>query len=291
MKGMKGLLILIILSFGFFLNQCRSTEPAVTGIELEIDLAEPLYDNSIIDFRYNWIFSDPSLEYRDELMVFVHVWHVEGERMMFQDDHRLMLRDNGWPEGAELSYLHTVHMPEFIYYSEDNGLSQEKLRINAGLYDPRDKEYNYLLFSRLFSFNALPCYYPRVSYGDGWYEEEIIGPGITQSWRWMKKQAKLYVDNIGMDMELQLVLGVLEENLPDQSVSLYVNEKLLDEFRPDEAIYRRNILIPEAVLNDEAGFEMLLETNKSFIPSESGTNPDDSRELGLMVYSIYFKAL
>ncbi len=269
---------------------CSQEKSPPSGIRLSLEIAEPYYDNSVFEFAYCWSFDNPEIEFREGLMVFVHVWNIDQDKMILQDDHKFEITSEDWSRKQEIRYIHDIHIPGFIYNTDENLYSQERIRINAGLYDPSDKDFHIQLFSRIYVFEPLPYYYPRVFYSDGWYDEEKTGSGISQSWTWTAKEAVLFIDNTGLDMELHLTGEVMKSILPEQSISVYLNDMLLDNFIPEDSRFYRIIKISSELLNDELSFKLVIKTDKTFIASESGINPNDHRVLGFKVYFIYFKA-
>lgn len=282
-------LIISLLFLSFFMFQCGRSEPPDMGIDVSVDLEEVIYDNSIIDITYTWSFNAPQIEFNPNIKVFVHFWNLDKKKMVVQDDHILPIEN--WEINNEINYTHNLFIPHVFRNVEDILEGGERIRLNIGLYSASDPSFNYLIFSKTYSFQPYPHYYPRVFYHYGWFNEETIGTSIHESWRWTNEKAVLIVDNIGQDMELHFIGSVVKEVLPEQAVSIYAEEHLLEEFIPDEDDFYKIILIPNELIRDKISFKIQIVTDQTFISSEQGICPDDHRQLGVKVYFLYFRAL
>lgn len=283
---MKHLIILLIFVFlAIFHISCHKTEtPVDIGIELNIELNEPLYEFTHIEVVYNWLFIDPLIELSPDIKVFVHFWSINQNRMLFQDDHDLSISAGSWAEMDRLSYSRKIFIPYIIPHIDEDFKGKEDVRISIGLYNSTG-DLNVLLHSGIYTFLALPYVYPKIVFGDGWH-----GLEIDYKYRWTAGRALLIVENIGIEMELHIKGSVMKEVIPEQSISISIDDILLDEFIPESNDFYRVVLIPDTLLGDISEMNIYIAVNNLFVPSEIGINEDDHRELGIMVRSVHFCA-
>ncbi len=290
---MKNFNIFILLAILFLiLISCSRTESVEdTGINLEIVFDEPLYEKSFLNIGYNWSFPSPSIEFNENMRVFVHFWNLDQDRMILQDDHDLPFSGKSWNEGEDISYSHKIFIPDFIKYLDKEGFGKENIRINAGLYNPSDSSFNVLLYTGKYTASTLPYKYPRVIFHDGWHMEEKTAENRDETFRWTKDKADMLVDSLGMDMEFHIKGTVFKHILPDQRIQIFVNDTLLEEFIPEENTFYKVYTIPEEMIQDSRTFFIHIKTDRTFIPKETGLNDNDYRELGLMINWIFFQGL
>lgn len=294
---MKNYIIIFIWLFLVFTFASCSRERKIEediGIHCDIVLQGPLCEDSFIIAGYEWLFPSPKIAFREDMRVFVHFWSIDQRRMILQDDHRLNLPESGWDNTDRLSYSRRVFIPEFISdlkILDQNMRAQERIRINAGLYDPNDEDFNVLLYNMTHTFSNLPQRYPKIVFHEGWNNPERVAGNPDKTLIWTKDKAVLIVENIETDIELHLKGTVFKHIYPDQSISLFFNDHLLDEFIPDEAHFYRCYIIPLDLIGNEKDYKFQILTNKTFIPAEMGIDEDDDRELGIMINSMIFSRL
>ena len=77
--------------------------------------------------------------------------------------------------------------------------------------------------------------------------------------------------------------------IPDQKVIFKINDLVLDEFVPETAKFDKEYIIAPEKMGSEDEFKLIIETDKTFIPSELNANVNDDRELGIQVFFLYFR--
>ena len=83
--------------------------------------------------------------------------------------------------------------------------------------------------------------------------------------------------------------GVNKTALPDQKIAFKINDSLLEEFIPTEAVFSREYTISPEQMGAGDEFSLKIETDKVFVPAKLIPGSNDSRELGLQIFFIYFR--
>lgn len=270
----KVIIILIFLLFCNFSSCVSNKAEENENIELKINIDKPIYDNSVLNIDYKWNLKASNSLHDGDTKVFVHLYNIDQKRMLLQDDHYL----------KELEYTRRLFIPFFIKNVDRDLKGEERIRISIGLYDKGDL--NLLLYRQVFTFGTYPYYYPRIEYKRGWYDEEVFGEGIEESWRWSMDEAELVIDNYGYDMELHIMGGIIKEILPDQNISIYLQDHLLDEFNPEADYFHKVYAIPQEMIKDNLVFNIQFIADRTFVPGESGMDSSDDRKLAFKLYHI-----
>jgi len=58
---------------------------------------------------------------------------------------------------------------------------------------------------------------------------------------------------------------------------------------PESSKFAKEYVITPEKLGSEDEFKLVIETDKTFIPSEQDANANDDRELGIQIYFLYFR--
>jgi MoaA/NifB/PqqE/SkfB family radical SAM enzyme len=130
-----------------------------------------------------------------------------------------------------------------------------------------------------------------VVYEQGWYSPETnstIKDPDWQTWRWTSKQALCKLENPKRKALLILRGSVDKSIYRDQSVFIKLNGILLDEFLPGTAKFFKEYVITKDMMKDNDEITLIIETDKTFIPSERDSKSRDNRELGIQVYQLFF---
>ncbi len=286
----KFIIISFIIVCLFSLAGCQKTEDLdQIGIDFDIILSEPLYENSYIDITYEWLINEPVIEYDADTRVFVHFWNLDQKSMLLQDDHDFPFSSQEFTEKNSKKYVRRLMVPPFIKYLDRENRGIERIRVNAGLYNPEKEGFNKLLFTGNYSFSTLPYKYPRIIFHEGWHNEEAVPQEKDRTFRWTSDRAVLIVDNTGIDMDFHLKGTVYKHFFPEQSISVFVNDELIDEFIPEESDFYRIMRIPQKLIEGKRAYFISFETDQTFIPSEMGLSDSDSRQLGIMVSLVFFQ--
>jgi hypothetical protein len=131
----------------------------------------------------------------------------------------------------------------------------------------------------------------QLVYGQGWHDDEtdlnIKGPE-WQRWRWAAKKAVCMLENPKRNAILIIRGSVDKSKHEDQKIIIKIKDELLDEFSPGTAKFFKEYVITAEMMGREHDFSLTLETDKVFIPSALDPESNDSRELGMQVYQLFF---
>ena len=134
---------------------------------------------------------------------------------------------------------------------------------------------------RYFEVSIAPTSH-SVRFLEGWYESENAGG--AEVWRWMARRAVTVLPALPGPAELRLDLQIPLDSLPSTpTVSLFVDGRLVDRFRGDEAFVTRTLKIepwPGAKTR-----ELIIETDTVVNPAKQGLAADE-RDLGLLLRSM-----
>jgi hypothetical protein len=83
--------------------------------------------------------------------------------------------------------------------------------------------------------------------------------------------------------------GVDKSIFADQKVIFKINDKILEEFIPGTAKFSRKYIISPEMIGTGDEFKLIIETDKTFIPSEMNKDVKDDRELGIQIFFLYFR--
>lgn len=283
------LCVLLAAVIAFFSFACQK-KSQVKGVELTVGFAEkPLSDNLITDIQYKWKTSADFVKVDTEYNIFVHFWHKNN--LLFQDDHVPPVPTLQWEPGKEYVYARKIYIPIFIDEFDPEFKGEESLRLKAGFYSPYDRSGKSKLeiVERKVAVVPPPPDTPEIIYENGWYDLEVDPEAFLKQWRWTSKEATCIIDNPRRDALLVVRGGVNLDTLPDQKITLRVNDLVLDEFIPQESYFEKTYNVQKEMLGDKAEFRLIIATDKAFIPAQIIPNSKDDRELGMQISFIYFR--
>ena len=161
--------------------------------------------------------------------------------------------------------------------------------LDAFLSDLSDKECNIKIFEKKLKVLPPPLDTPEKIFEDGWYDLEINPDAFLGQWRWTAKEARCIIDNPKRDALLVIKGGVNLDALEDQKVIIKINDRILDEFIPDESYFEKSYNIKKEMVGEGEQFFLIIATDKVFIPADIIPNSKDERELGLQISFVYFR--
>jgi len=133
---------------------------------------------------------------------------------------------------------------------------------------------------RYFEVSIAPTSH-SVRFLDGWYESENAGAEV---WRWMAGRAVTVLPALPGPAELRLDLQIPLDSLPrTPTISLFMDGKLIDRFRAEEAFVTRTHKI--APFPGAKTRELVIETDTVVNPARQGLAADE-RDLGLLLRSM-----
>ena len=263
------------------------------GVELNLKLLpDTLTDELYIKMLYEFDFSEEFLGFKSNYTLFVHFWRMKNKEMLFQDDHMPPTDTSKWKKGEPLKYSRVVFIPKFIDEFDMDFQEYEEVRLTVGLYLPGVPDSKIILYQKVLNIESVSLNAPEKIYDEGWYQLETnvrIKNPDRRKWRWTTKKAVCLIENPQKESILIIKGAVNKAKYDDQKVVFRINEKLLDEFIPESNIFSKKYIISPEQMGKESEFKLSIETNKTFIPITVDPNSKDNRELGIQIYSIYFR--
>jgi hypothetical protein len=285
----KTLILMLVMLMAFASMSCKK-ELQIEGLELEVNFSEtPLSDNLIVDMLYKWKTKDDFIGMRYDYNVFVHFWHKKN--MLFQDDHIPEVQTSEWRAGKEYAYSRQIYIPAFIDKNDPEFKGVETLKLSVGLYSPYDrtgKSQQKILDEKL-KVSPPPPGTPEITYETGWYGLEVNPETYLKKWRWTAQEARCTIDNPHRDALLIIKGGINPNALENQKIMFRINDSVVDDFIPEETFFEKTYSIKKEMIGVEDKFELVISTDKTFVPAQITQDSEDDRELGVMISFIYFR--
>jgi len=291
---LKSLRVFILIPLLFLLMPSCGGRPALKGLDLKLEiLPDTVTDFLYAKMNYAIDVKEGFAGLDDDYRMFVHFWRLKTKEMLFQDDHTPAKPFSQWKPGDSVRYSRMVFIPEFLDEFDIDFEGYEEIRLTVGLYKPaREKETKFILYQKVLNVESASLNAPELVYDEGWNQPEhdpkIENPK-EQSWRWTKKTAVCIVQNPRKESLLIIRGGVDKAKIADQKVIIKINDLVLEEFVPETAKFAKEYIIAPAAMGSEDEFKLIIETDKTFIPSELDANVNDDRELGVQVFFLYFR--
>lgn len=271
------------------LTSCQK-KAQVKGIDLTVGFSDKaLTDNLITEMKYDWKTTSEFAKLAKDYTIYVHFWH--GSNLLFQDDHTPGVPTSKWEAGKEYSYQRRIYIPSFIDEFDPSFKGEEMLKLVVGFYNPYDRtgETKREILNRKLKVLPPPPGAPEIVYEKGWYDLEIDPQSSLKQWRWLGREARCVIDNPRRDALLVIRGGVNKDALPNQKVIFKINDLVLDEFVPSEAVFEKSYNIKKEMLGDKDEFNLIVTTDQVFVPVKIYPQSKDERELGFQVSFIYFR--
>ena len=220
------------------------------------------------------------------IWVFVHMLD-EGGTLLWTDDHPAPA-PGSWATEA-VSYRRTMFVPRIPYTG--------RVRVEAGLFSKDDgarvplagvdrggHSYDVAAFEMKPASNAV-----FVSFGDGWHGAERDAGEAGREWRWSKGDARLSFRNPRRDAAVWLELDQPVTAVGAQTVELRVESTLRASVKVVPGARRiERVALPVAQLGTGPMVDLDLHVQPTFVPaSTAGVANQDTRELGVRVFSVY----
>ena len=291
---LRSLRVLILIPLLFLLMPSCGGRPALKGVDLKLEILP----DTVTDFLYakmNYAFDvkEGFAGLDDDYRIFVHFWRSKTKEMLLQDDHIPGKPFSQWKIGEPVKYSRVVFIPAFLDEFDVDFEGYEEIRLTVGLYKPTsEKETKFILYQKVLNVESASLNAPELVYDEGWNQPEhdpkIPNPN-EQSWRWTKKTAVCIVQNPRKESLLIIRGGVDKSKIADQKIIFKINDQVLEEFIPESSKFAKEYVITPEKLGSEDEFKLVIETDKTFIPSELDANANDDRELGIQIYFLYFR--
>ncbi|MGQ9618426.1 MAG: hypothetical protein ACUVUG_05630 [Candidatus Aminicenantia bacterium] len=282
----KTIFIFLALSLLLIVSCKKKTEDM--GVQADLSFpSSPLTDYWLTKVKYTWNLKDNFKGFNKNLYAFVH-FSDSNNRIILQDDHLPPVETTKWKAGDRFEYEREIFLPKFIDEFDPSFKGEEEVKLTIGLWDPFNPSTKHIVLIKKLKFQPPPVDTPEIIFENGWYPEER-DPQRNISWRWTSKEAKCTMDNPRRETLLWIKGGVNKAIFQDQRVVFIINERVIDDFIPETGEFDRRYYLTPDELEDNDEVILTIRTDKTFIPSKSIPNSTDPRELGVMIYLIYFR--
>jgi hypothetical protein len=291
---MKRIILITILPIVLLLAFCGKKVDR-QGIDLKLTLTpESVTDSLYLKMDYEFKTATDFKKLARDYDVFVHFWRVNGKEMLLQDDHVLAKKTSAWGPNEDFKYSRVLFIPQFLNEFDVDFEGSEEVKLTVGLYDLKatDKEKPLILFEKKLNIQPASFNAPEIVYDEGWngLETDVNAKdSFHRSWRWTMAKSVCIIENPKKECTLIIKGGVNKTIFLDQKVTLKINDSLLDEFIPEEPQFSKEYTITPEQMGAGDEFFLRFETDKVFVPAKTFPGNNDSRELGMQVFFIYFR--
>jgi len=228
----------------------------------------------------------------DDYAIFVHFWRVNSKEMLLQDDHLPLKKTSAWVQNEQLKYSRILFIPQFLNEFDIDFEGYEEMTV--GLHNPKSsgQEKPIVLFEKKINVQPASINAPEIVYDEGWngIETDVNAKdSFTRSWRWTMAKSVCIIENPKKECTLIVKGGVNKTVFKDQKIILKINNSVLEEFIPEEAMFSREYTITPGQMGVGDEFSLNIETDKVFVPAKAFTGSTDNRELGMQIFFIYFR--
>lgn len=283
--------LVLVLTMLLFISCGKKSEDKGVEFNLKI-LPETLTDFLYIKMNYQFNLTEEFQGVDADYRVFVHFWRLKTKEMLLQDDHTPEKPTAQWKASESLSYSRVVFIPQFLDEFDIDFEGYEEIKLTVGLYKPAEEESKIILHQEFLKVAMASYNAPEKVYDEGWHEPETdpkIKNPEEQTWQWTAKRAVCIIENPGKESLLIIRGGVDKSIFKDQKVIFKINDKVLEEFIPKTAKFSRKYIISPEMMGTEDEFKLIIETDKTFIPSDLNKEVKDDRELGIQIFFLYFR--
>lgn len=265
------------------------------GIDFQLKLTPAsITDSLYLKMDYEFKTAKDFKKLNSDYSVFVHFWRVNSKEMLLQDDHMPLKKTSEWKQNEQLKYSRVLFIPQFLNEFDVDFEGYEEVKLTVGLYKLKSsgKEKSLILFEKKINIQPASFNAPEIVYDEGWngLETDVnANDSFHRSWRWTMAKAVCIIENPKKECTLIIKGGVNKTALPDQKVTLKINDSLLEEFIPTDSLFSREYTISPEQMGAGDEFSLKIETDKIFVPAKVFPGSNDNRELGMQIYFIYFR--
>lgn len=291
---MKRIFFVAILPIALLVSFCGKKVDR-QGIDLQLKLTPAsITDSLYLKMDYEFKTAKDFKKLNSDYSVFVHFWRVNSKEMLLQDDHMPLKKTSAWGQNEQLKYSRVLFIPQFLNEFDVDFEGYEEVKLTVGLYKLKSsgKEKPLILFEKKINIQPASFNAPEIVYDEGWngLETDVnANDSFHRSWRWTMAKAVCIIENPKKECTLIIKGGVNKTALPDQKVTLKINDSLLEEFIPTDSLFSREYTISPEQMGAGDEFSLKIETDKVFVPAKVFPGSNDNRELGMQIYFIYFR--
>lgn len=292
-RHLRVLVLTFLLSGVLLLFVSCGDKSTDKGLKLDMQiLPDTLTDFLYVKMTYNFQCTGKFDGLDDDYRLFVHFWRKKNKEMLLQDDHVPEKPFSQWKKGDKISYNRILFIPKFLEEFDMDFEGYEEIKITIGAYKPKDKDESVVLFEKLVNIQPETSNAPEMIYDEGWHQQEEdrrIKTAGEMKWRWTKKRAVCMIENPKKDCLLIIRGGIDRAKLKDQKIIFKINDTVLEEFGTVTGKFDKEYVIKKEMMGTTDDFKLIIETDKTFIPSQVDPSVKDDRELGVQVYFLYFR--
>jgi hypothetical protein len=255
--------------------------PSVTLSHDKAPLGSPL------DIHYKFVVANDA-KFTEDYRVLVHVVDAD-EQLIFAFDHNPPVPTTQWKPGQTVEYTKTVFIPIYPYVGEasiqigmHSTINQKRLPL-AGE-DAGQRAYKVARIQLQPQTENV-----FTVFKEGWHPAEVAEHNATVEWQWTKKQAVLSFKNPKKDCTFYLDVdnpgSVFNEA---QQVQVSLGGKVVDHFtlQPKQPELRK-VALKAADLGSGDVTELVINVDKTYVPSVVSASFKDPRELGVRVFHAF----
>ncbi|MEW6455908.1 MAG: hypothetical protein AB1410_04240 [Acidobacteriota bacterium] len=288
---MKRFLIFLIPAMILISIQSCKRKIAEIGVTPDVKFSDsPLTDFLFTEIEYSWKLKENFKGLKRNYWVFTH-FSDRHKNMILQDDHLPPVKTTKWKkEMGEIKYKREIFIPRFIDEFDPSFKGEEIVKLTIGLHNPMNKhgKDKYTLLIKKIKILPPPYDTPEVIYESGWHNEER-DVRLNKVWRWTEKEAVCSIDNPHRPAKLIIKGGVNKSVFKDQKVQINFNGKVLEEFIPETGDFEKRFELTTEDMGSADELKLVISTDKTFTPANLDPKSTDTRELGVMIFLIYFR--
>jgi hypothetical protein len=291
---MKRIIFVAILPIALLFSFCGKKIDR-KGIDFQLKLTPAsITDSLYLKMDYEFKTAKDFKKLNGDYSVFVHFWRVNSKEMLLQDDHLPLKKTSEWSQNEQVKYSRVLYIPQFLNEFDVDFEGYEEVKLTIGLYNPKStgKEKPILLFEKKINIQPASINAPEIVYDEGWNGLETDANAkdpFLRSWRWTMAKSVCFIENPKKECTLIIKGAVNKTALQDQKIIFKINDSLLEEFIPAEALFSREYTISPEQMGVGDEFSLKIETDKVFVPAKVLPGSNDSRELGMQIFFIYFR--
>jgi hypothetical protein len=258
--------------------------PSVTLSHDKAPLGSPL------DIHYKFVVANDA-KFAEDYRVLVHVVDAD-EQLIFAFDHNPPIPTTQWKPGQTVEYMKTVFIPIYPYVGE----ASIQIGMHSTINQKRVPLAGEDTGQRAYKVARIQLQ-PQTEnvftvFKEGWHPAEVAEHNATVEWQWTKKQAVLSFKNPKKDCIFYLDVdnpgSVFNEA---QQVQVSLGGQVVDQFtlQPKQPELRK-VALKAADLGSGDVAELVINVDKTYVPSVVSASFKDPRELGVRVFHAFVDA-
>lgn len=211
-------------------------------------------------------------------------------KFLFKESLDLQPPTSKWLPNRVYEIEKYVYFPAFINRFDPE--TAGGVRVNFSIrFEEAGQVAPVVLFKRTLRLSPCPLDAPDVVYFDGWEKIIRAWPGSDKplAERWTQKQAVCLLKNSGRGAILMIKGQAVATGSAKQKVSLFLEDRLLDEFELEPGPFEKIYSLTAADLGQEPELRLTIAVDKTIKASEIYREIEKDREVGIKIETIYFR--